>query len=209
MSFSLSSSLANNLQLCCMSMEEGPSNTSAANDQPPFSEHSQVSPPRTNVDQQSSVSGQREDHPAPSQPEEALYDFTREEEDAESTATPWVEGQASSRSPEPTSDQSSQDKGKEKEQGMSYPGDYYHSGMARTQYGKATTTSTTIDRRPDASRSSTSSSSNASTPKQSPEEARGDNKKGGSGSTGASGGAAGSGSGSSRSRLVAGVFVRY
>lgn len=115
----------------------------------------------------------------------------------------------------------SQDKGKAPETQMSYPGDYYHySRMASGQSERDRTTSTT-NRRPDTSRSSTtsgsssSSSSSASTPRQGSEAAR-DKKKddksgsgGGSGSASTSGGGSSGGSGSSRSRLVAGVFVRY
>ena len=120
-----------------------------------------------------------------------------------------------SSTPQPT-DEQSQDKGKEPD--MSYPGDYYH--YSRMSSGQS-------ERRVDTSRSSTTSSgsSNASTPRQGSEPARGSGQKkddrsgsgggssggssGAGGSTSGTGSGSGSGSGSGRSRLVAGVFVRY
>lgn len=109
-------------------------------------------------------------------------------------------------------DKQSQDKGKEPEAPMSYPGDYYHySRMVSSQTQKDRTTSSTTDRRPETSRSSTNSgsTSSASTPRQGSEAARDNKKDDRPGSGGGGGSASASGGGSSRFRLVAGVFVRY
>jgi hypothetical protein len=107
-----------------------------------------------------------------------------------------------------------EDKGKAPD--MSYPGDYYYqSRMGSNAYSGKTSTSSSNNQRLDTSRtttgsSSSGSSSSASTPRQGTEGSntyKKDDKSGGGGGSGVGSGASG-GSGS-RSRLVAGVFVRY
>ncbi len=128
-----------------------------------------------------------------------------EKQESDSTTSPPADQAAA-----PSLDEQSQYKGKERETQMSYPGDYYHySRMASGQSQKDRTNSSATDRRPETSRSSTNSgsSSSASTPRQGSEAAR-DNKKDDRSGGGGGGGGSASASGS-RSRLVAGVFVRY
>jgi hypothetical protein len=110
----------------------------------------------------------------------------------------------------------SQPEDKGKAPTMSYPGDYhYQSRMGGSAYGGQRSTSSGNSQHLDPSRtttgsSSSGSSSSASTPRHGTEGTnplkKDDKSCGGAGSGVGSGG---SGASSSRSRLVAGVFVRY
>ncbi|OCT51138.1 hypothetical protein CLCR_09154 [Cladophialophora carrionii] len=134
-----------------------------------------------------------------------------EEEEGHFATNALVEQRSTATTPQDTDDRSEDNR---EERDMSYPGDYHYSRMASAQSERERTSSST-HRGPDTSRSSTSSgsSSNASTPCQGTEPARDTKKDDRSGSGGGGSGGAGasssSSSGGSRSRLVAGVFVRY
>jgi len=197
-------------------MERRPSSPSVSNQQASIEEHEQGAAPGTRIEQQESTNVDQE---LPLQGAAAAFEVAPNPSELEGEEK---SGRASTTSPRAEqeeglprdTDEQSQDKGKEQETQMSYPGDYYHySRMTSGQTERERTTSSTIDRRPEMSRSSTNSgsSSNASTPRQGSEAAR-DNKKddrSGSGGGSASASTSGSGGGSNRSRLVAGVFVRY
>lgn len=128
-------------------------------------------------------------------------EVTAEHEATDSTTKPESEEQQLATSNPEHEDEQQQDKGKDRD--MSNPGDYYHSRIAGGASSSISRTTTS------GSGSSSSSSSNASTPRPGSEGARDTKKKddrsGGGGSSSGSSGA----SGGSRSRLVAGVFVRY
>ncbi|OAP60058.1 hypothetical protein AYL99_05060 [Fonsecaea erecta] len=191
--------------------ERSPTSTSTSYDQSTIEEqHAPESPSLTHLEEQLAKDFDEEDSRARSPATHrasALYGFTREKEEINlASSSAWVEDQSSDSSPEESDEQISQDQDKGKEREMSHPGDYYHSRA----------TVSPPDRRPEISR--TSPSSSTSTPRQGSEEARSDDKRedragsgGGSGSGSGSGSSSGSAgaSGSSRPRLVAGVFVRY
>ncbi|KAJ9609970.1 hypothetical protein H2200_006300, partial [Cladophialophora chaetospira] len=195
-------------------MDKSPSRSSVPSQQASGEEHVYGFEAETSVAQQASSNAGKE---PPSQENiavpEVVSNPSESEGEEKSGSTPPAE-QAETLAPD--TDEQVEDKGKERETQMSYPGDYYHySRMASGQSEREKTSSSTANRRPDTSRSSSSSGSNssASTPRQGSEAARDNKKDDKSGSGGGSGGAStsggGSASGSSRSRLVAGVFVRY
>jgi len=195
-------------------MEEE-SNTAASYDQSGCGGQSEVSASRTQVEEQpiaKDQQGRRQELPVVPEPNQPLDDLTIAGGGSTRTASPWVQRQTPSSGLGEISDQRPQAQGKREQQDMSYPGDYYHSGMAVSQYGGVGAISSATNHRSDVLRSSTTSSSSASTPKQGSEEARGDKKLEAEvqyGSSNAGRGAGAGGSGSSRSRLVGGVFLRY
>jgi hypothetical protein len=183
-------------------MEEGPTSTSDSSEQ-------------ASLEQQILRRGEEQSSTGLTDPHTHQPIAAAEDEEEASTpiASAYLEDRTQDISLQDPTIVTDQDKGKEKETGMSYPGDYHYSRMSAAQGSQRSSAS---DRRPDMSRSgaSSGSSSNASTPRQGTDAAR-DNKKddrsSGSGASG-NGSSTGSGSGSggsSRSRLVAGVFVRY
>jgi hypothetical protein len=185
-------------------MEEKPTDRTYPEQQSPVEQDNQTSSPEPDHREESDESNQtqREKSLALLGTERDLQQLIEEEEKTASTTPAWPEEQPVSTTLQGTGEQT-QDK--EEDPDMSYPGDYHYSRMSSGQ----------SDRQIEMSRSSTTSSgssSNASTPRQGSEPARGsDSKKddrSGSGGSSRGGGSSG-GSGGSRSKLVAGVFVRY
>ena len=183
-------------------MEEKQSNTPLSDPQSPSEEEKQGSASEASVERQEITEAEQQQLQraltADIAVKQNLHQLVANEKTHQTTSV-LLEDQSAGAKLQNTAEQP-QDKGKEPE--MSYPGDYYHSGMGSAQCGRGQATSSSTTR-------SSNSSSNASTPCQGSESGRGENKKDDRLGSGGGEGANGSSSRTGRSRLVAGVFVRY
>lgn len=188
-------------------MSERRSESTSSYDRLSFEEYRRRSASGTPTEQRQSLEvGQqssRRRSPLATEAETLSYD-SPDEEDDDQDRSPWGERRSTSRSPKDVEDLSPRDKGKGKAKGKGKEREMSSSAnsqsrMGGTSYERERTASSTSERRPQGSRASTTSTATTSrqASRQASEEARGDRRE------------ERKDSGSSRSRLVSGVFVRY